>query len=104
MIDYFQAIREEVFFLAVRDRMQLSTIAIKERYASSFCCNPLLLLGVYHAHYADFLHRYILLTKFQYEFAYVTYTCTRRGRNFTCQALILVINTNKILQVVSMIN
>ena len=31
MIEYFKATREEVFFLAIRNRMQLSTIALKER-------------------------------------------------------------------------
>ncbi|CAD5116200.1 DgyrCDS5116 [Dimorphilus gyrociliatus] len=31
LIDYFKATREEVFFLAVRNRMHLSTISIKER-------------------------------------------------------------------------
>ena len=31
MLEYFIATREEVFFLAVRNRMRLSTIAIKER-------------------------------------------------------------------------
>lgn len=47
MIDYFTATREEVFFMAIRNRMHLSTIAIKERsvalfsavsYRSDFTC------------------------------------------------------------------
>lgn len=32
MLDYFLSTREEVFFMAVRDRMALSTNTIKEKY------------------------------------------------------------------------
>ena len=31
MLEYFLSTREEVFFMAVRDRMQISTNAIKEK-------------------------------------------------------------------------
>lgn len=31
MLNYFLSTREEVFFMAVRDRMQLSTNSIKEK-------------------------------------------------------------------------
>lgn len=37
MIDYFTATREEVFFMAIRNRMHLSTIAIKERSVAPSC-------------------------------------------------------------------
>lgn len=35
MLDYFLSTREEVFFMAVRDRMALSTNSIKEKYEHS---------------------------------------------------------------------
>lgn len=31
MLDYFLSTREEVFFMAVRERMQISTNSIKEK-------------------------------------------------------------------------